>query len=71
MAETPTPTTETQRTQRFTEKSHMEFEVTVEEAKREIERGEVMVKNLATGKQESKPREGIAEALANMLYKAF
>jgi histidyl-tRNA synthetase len=37
----------------------------------EIERGEVKIKNLETGTQEVKPREGIAEALAEMLYKAF
>jgi histidyl-tRNA synthetase len=37
----------------------------------EIERGEVIVKNLVTGKQELLPREGLAEALSQMLYKAF
>jgi histidyl-tRNA synthetase len=37
----------------------------------EAERGEVMVKNFVSGKQESMPREGIADALATMLYKAF
>ncbi len=37
----------------------------------EAERGEVIVKNLASSKQETLAREGLADALATMLYKAF